>query len=90
MFSFHSFLSVLTCEVGYLIGRHAGTPLHHAAKRGLESIVKLLLLHGGMTLFLHVAKYLTIAVDLYLLKIHHISFFNFYCQNIYNLFVTRF
>lgn len=28
-------------------GRHAGTPLHHAAKRGLENTVKLLLSHGG-------------------------------------------
>ena len=30
--------------------RHAGTPLHHAAKRGLENTVKLLLSHGGMFL----------------------------------------
>lgn len=29
------------------VGRHAGTPLHHAAERGLENTVKLLLLHGG-------------------------------------------
>lgn len=30
--------------------RHAGTPLHHAAKRGLENTVKLLLTHGGKCL----------------------------------------
>lgn len=30
------------------LGRHGGTPLHHAAKRGFESIIKLLLMHGGM------------------------------------------
>ncbi|KAF3456497.1 hypothetical protein FNV43_RR01149 [Rhamnella rubrinervis] len=30
----------------YRPGRHAGTPLHHAAKRGLENTVKLLLLYG--------------------------------------------
>ncbi|MED6134540.1 hypothetical protein PIB30_037914 [Stylosanthes scabra] len=37
----------------YRPGRHAGTPLHHAAKRGLESIVKLLLLHGANPLILN-------------------------------------
>ncbi|MCI03862.1 E3 ubiquitin-protein ligase XBAT35-like, partial [Trifolium medium] len=37
----------------YCLGRHAGTPLHHAAKRGLESIVKLLLLHGANPLILN-------------------------------------
>lgn len=37
----------------YRPGRHAGTPLHHAAKRGLESIVKLLLLHGANALVLN-------------------------------------
>ncbi|XP_028791925.1 putative E3 ubiquitin-protein ligase XBAT35 [Neltuma alba] len=37
----------------YRPGRHAGTPLHHAAKRGLESIVKLLLLHGANALFMN-------------------------------------
>ncbi|KAH9626006.1 hypothetical protein KSS87_016819 [Heliosperma pusillum] len=31
----------------YRPGRHAGTPLHHAAKRGLDSSVKLLLSHGA-------------------------------------------
>ena len=31
--------------------RHAGTPLHHAAKRGLENTVKLLLSRGGMFSF---------------------------------------
>lgn len=31
----------------YALGRHAGTPLHHAAKRGHENTVKLLLTHGG-------------------------------------------
>lgn len=31
------------------LGRHAGTPLHHAAKRGLEQTVKLLLSHRGIT-----------------------------------------
>ncbi|PON98669.1 Cdk-activating kinase assembly factor [Trema orientale] len=30
----------------YRPGRHAGTPLHHAAKRGIETTVKLLLSHG--------------------------------------------
>ncbi|XP_061349800.1 putative E3 ubiquitin-protein ligase XBAT35 [Gastrolobium bilobum] len=37
----------------YRPGRHAGTPLHHAAKRGLESMVKLLLLHGANPLILN-------------------------------------
>ncbi|CAI8603113.1 unnamed protein product [Vicia faba] len=37
----------------YRPGRHAGTPLHHAAKRGLESIVKLLLSHGANPLVLN-------------------------------------
>lgn len=31
----------------YRPGSHAGTPLHHAAKRGLEQSVKLLLSHGA-------------------------------------------
>ncbi|PIA36409.1 hypothetical protein AQUCO_03400354v1 [Aquilegia coerulea] len=31
----------------YRPGSHAGTPLHHAAKRGLEQTVKLLLSHGA-------------------------------------------
>ncbi|XP_074377639.1 uncharacterized protein LOC141719155 isoform X1 [Apium graveolens] len=31
----------------YRPGQHAGTPMHHAAKRGLEQTVKLLLSHGG-------------------------------------------
>ncbi|XP_021770141.1 putative E3 ubiquitin-protein ligase XBAT35 [Chenopodium quinoa] len=31
----------------YRPGVHAGTPLHHAAKRGLDHTVKLLLLHGA-------------------------------------------
>ncbi|XP_075639263.1 putative E3 ubiquitin-protein ligase XBAT35 isoform X1 [Castanea sativa] len=34
----------------YSPGRHAGTPLHHAAKRGLEQSVKLLLSHGANAL----------------------------------------
>ncbi|XP_057476162.1 putative E3 ubiquitin-protein ligase XBAT35 [Actinidia eriantha] len=34
-------------------GRHAGTPLHHAAKRGLEQTVKLLLSHGANTLVMN-------------------------------------
>ncbi|KAK7344526.1 hypothetical protein VNO77_14223 [Canavalia gladiata] len=37
----------------YRPGYHAGTPLHHAAKRGIESIVKLLLLHGANALVLN-------------------------------------
>ncbi|KAF1880125.1 hypothetical protein Lal_00022254 [Lupinus albus] len=37
----------------YRPGRNAGTPLHHAAKRGLESIVKLLLSHGANALVLN-------------------------------------
>lgn len=32
------------------LGRNGGTPLHHAAKRGLENIVNLLLAHGGMSI----------------------------------------
>lgn len=31
----------------YRPGRHAGTPLHHAAKRGLDQTVRLLLSHGA-------------------------------------------
>ncbi|KAK4847806.1 hypothetical protein QYF36_006092 [Acer negundo] len=34
----------------YRPGRHGGTPLHHAAKRGLESTVKLLLSRGANVL----------------------------------------
>ncbi|XP_030933652.1 putative E3 ubiquitin-protein ligase XBAT35 [Quercus lobata] len=34
----------------YSPGRHAGTPLHHAAKRGLAQSVKLLLSHGAKAL----------------------------------------
>ncbi|KAG6732550.1 hypothetical protein I3842_01G183300 [Carya illinoinensis] len=37
----------------YRPGRHAGTPLHHAAKRGLENTVKLLLLHGANALLMN-------------------------------------
>ncbi|KAK7278406.1 hypothetical protein RJT34_23434 [Clitoria ternatea] len=37
----------------YRPGSHGGTPLHHAAKRGLESTVKLLLLHGANALVLN-------------------------------------
>ncbi|XP_038720941.1 putative E3 ubiquitin-protein ligase XBAT35 isoform X2 [Tripterygium wilfordii] len=37
----------------YRPGRNAGTPLHHAAKRGLESIVKLLLSHGANPLVMN-------------------------------------
>ncbi|GAV85348.1 Ank_2 domain-containing protein/zf-C3HC4_3 domain-containing protein [Cephalotus follicularis] len=37
----------------YRPGRHAGTPLHHAAKRGLESTVKLLLSHGANALMMN-------------------------------------
>ncbi|KAF3456772.1 hypothetical protein FNV43_RR01426 [Rhamnella rubrinervis] len=37
----------------YRPGRHAGTPLHHAAKRGLENTVKLLLLHGANALVMN-------------------------------------
>ncbi|CAF2153294.1 unnamed protein product [Brassica napus] len=33
----------------YCPARHAGTPLHHAAKRGFENIVKLLLSHCGVS-----------------------------------------
>ncbi|XP_048334247.2 putative E3 ubiquitin-protein ligase XBAT35 isoform X1 [Ziziphus jujuba] len=37
----------------YRPGRHAGTPLHHAAKRGLENTVKLLLSHGANALIMN-------------------------------------
>ncbi|GJU72671.1 putative E3 ubiquitin-protein ligase XBAT35 isoform X1 [Tanacetum coccineum] len=37
----------------YRPGRHAGTPLHHAAKRGLEQMVKLLLLNGANALVMN-------------------------------------
>ncbi|KAB8491083.1 hypothetical protein FH972_025379 [Carpinus fangiana] len=37
----------------YRPGRHAGTPLHHAAKRGLENTVKLLLTHGANALVMN-------------------------------------
>lgn len=37
----------------YRPGRHAGTPLHHAAKRGLEQMVKLLLSHGANPLLMN-------------------------------------
>ncbi|KAL3828254.1 hypothetical protein ACJIZ3_017056 [Penstemon smallii] len=37
----------------YRAGRHAGTPLHHAAKRGLEQTVKLLLSHGANALVIN-------------------------------------
>ncbi|XP_021721902.1 putative E3 ubiquitin-protein ligase XBAT35 isoform X1 [Chenopodium quinoa] len=37
----------------YRPGRNGGTPLHHAAKRGLENTVKLLLLHGANALMVN-------------------------------------
>ncbi|KAH9682010.1 putative E3 ubiquitin-protein ligase XBAT35 [Citrus sinensis] len=37
----------------YRPGRHGGTPLHHAAKRGLERTVKLLLSYGANALVLN-------------------------------------
>ncbi|XP_022874616.1 putative E3 ubiquitin-protein ligase XBAT34 [Olea europaea var. sylvestris] len=37
----------------YRPGRHAGTPLHHAAKRGLDQTVKLLLSHGANVLMIN-------------------------------------
>ncbi|KAB2625651.1 E3 ubiquitin-protein ligase XBAT35 [Pyrus ussuriensis x Pyrus communis] len=37
----------------YRPGRHAGTPLHHAAKKGLEDVVKLLLSHGANALIMN-------------------------------------
>ncbi|KAJ9546954.1 hypothetical protein OSB04_019497 [Centaurea solstitialis] len=37
----------------YRPGRHAGTPLHHAAKRGLEPMVKLLLSNGANALVMN-------------------------------------
>ncbi|XP_022760285.1 putative E3 ubiquitin-protein ligase XBAT35 isoform X4 [Durio zibethinus] len=37
----------------YRPGRHAGTPLHHAAKRGLEHTVKLLLSNGANPLVMN-------------------------------------
>ncbi|XWS39181.1 hypothetical protein CRYUN_Cryun18bG0027600 [Craigia yunnanensis] len=37
----------------YRPGRHAGTPLHHAAKRGLQNTVKLLLSHGANPLVMN-------------------------------------
>ncbi|CAA0817420.1 Putative E3 ubiquitin-protein ligase XBAT35 [Striga hermonthica] len=37
----------------YRPGRHAGTPLHHAAKRGLEQTVKLLVSHGANALVMN-------------------------------------
>ncbi|KAM7277933.1 hypothetical protein ACFE04_005067 [Oxalis oulophora] len=37
----------------YRPGRHAGTPLHHAAKRGLDNTVRLLLSHGANALVMN-------------------------------------
>ncbi|XVE65828.1 hypothetical protein DITRI_Ditri08aG0030500 [Diplodiscus trichospermus] len=37
----------------YRPGRHGGTPLHHAAKRGLQNTVKLLLSHGANPLVMN-------------------------------------
>ncbi|XP_047333927.1 putative E3 ubiquitin-protein ligase XBAT35 isoform X2 [Impatiens glandulifera] len=37
----------------YRGGRHAGTPLHHAAKRGLQQTVKLLLANGANALIMN-------------------------------------
>ncbi|XP_047317911.1 putative E3 ubiquitin-protein ligase XBAT35 isoform X2 [Impatiens glandulifera] len=37
----------------YRPGRHAGTPLHHAAKQGLEQTVKLLVNHGANALLMN-------------------------------------
>lgn len=37
----------------YRPGRNGGTPLHHAAKRGLEDTVKLLLSHGANALLMN-------------------------------------
>lgn len=43
-FYYYLYLSSSQCA----LGRNAGTPLHHAAKKGLEDIVNLLLSHGGV------------------------------------------
>ncbi|GMI70407.1 XB3 ortholog 5 in Arabidopsis thaliana [Hibiscus trionum] len=37
----------------YRPGRHGGTPLHHAAKRGLQNTVKLLISHGANPLVMN-------------------------------------
>ncbi|PQQ07451.1 putative E3 ubiquitin-protein ligase XBAT34 isoform X2 [Prunus yedoensis var. nudiflora] len=37
----------------YRPGRNAGTPLHHAAKKGLEDVVNLLLSHGANVLIMN-------------------------------------
>lgn len=47
LFLIFLYLSSTLNLVFSLEGRHAGTPLHHAAKRGLDQTVKLLLSHGG-------------------------------------------
>jgi ankyrin repeat protein len=48
-----------------LPGSHCGTALHHAAKKGLQQTVHLLLSHGGNSDMKHFITLLFIVVDLY-------------------------
>ena len=41
-------ITLKTFKHWILVGRHAGTPLHHAVKNGLGRTVDLLLSHGGV------------------------------------------
>lgn len=38
--------------MNFMIGRQGGTPLHYAAKEGLDNTVALLLLHGGISFYI--------------------------------------
>uniref|UniRef100_A0A7N0ZWB5 RING-type domain-containing protein n=1 Tax=Kalanchoe fedtschenkoi TaxID=63787 RepID=A0A7N0ZWB5_KALFE len=66
----------------YRPGRNAGTPLHHAAKRGLDETVKLLLSHGANALVMNddcqtpldIARIKGFTNVVRLIE-HHISFF---------------
>lgn len=51
MLLFRNFGCYGSCKIEmgfFLSGPHAGTPLHHAVKQGLEATVELLLRCGGM------------------------------------------
>lgn len=47
------------------VGSHAGTPLHHAAKKGLEQTVNLLLAYGG-TVYLSLLQKVNKKMDSFL------------------------
>ena len=82
------------CILTLLIsGCNAGTPLHHAAKRGLENTVKLLLSHGGkffLISFLPIFRQKSSFSSLFMLFHLHLHDGFFFLQQIHWLWMTIF